>query len=175
MALDRRAVPRYKLVALVELVDVKSGTRIKASLDDLGLGGCLVNSNSPFPVGTDTKVHITKGKESFDAQANVVSSLAGKSMGLEFTAIEPEQLQVLKKLIAAALEISWVASNRRKGQRILMPIAVRVSGYDELGSSFKENTHTISISPLAARGATLLFCVAEFISEIAMTPRPSES
>ena len=28
---------------------------------------------------------------------------------------------------------------------------------------------------LAARGATLLFCVAEFISEIAMTPRPSES
>jgi hypothetical protein len=27
---------------------------------------------------------------------------------------------------------------------------------------------------LAARGATLLFCVAEFISEIAMSPRPSE-
>ena len=29
--------------------------------------------------------------------------------------------------------------------------------------------------PLAARGGTLLFCVAEFISEIAMSPRPSES
>ena len=28
---------------------------------------------------------------------------------------------------------------------------------------------------LAVRGATLLFCVAQFISEIAMTPRPSES
>ena len=28
---------------------------------------------------------------------------------------------------------------------------------------------------LAARGATLLFCVAEFIAEIAMTPRPAES
>lgn len=28
---------------------------------------------------------------------------------------------------------------------------------------------------LAVRGATLLFCVAEFISEIAMTPRPAES
>ena len=28
---------------------------------------------------------------------------------------------------------------------------------------------------LAARGATLFFCVAEFISEIAMIPRPSES
>ena len=150
MAIDRRAEPRYKLAASVELVDAKSGVRIKASLGDLGLGGCLVHSNSPFPIGTDTNVHITKGKESFEAQAHVVSSLAGKSMGLEFTAVEPEQLQVLKKLLAAALEISWLASNRRKGQRILMAIAVRVSGYDELGSSFKENTQTISISPLGA-------------------------
>lgn len=128
----------------------KSGVRIKASLGDLGLGGCLVHSNSLFPVGTDTNVHITKGKESFEAQANVVSSLAGKSMGLEFTAVEPDQFQVLKKLLAAALEISWLASNRRKGQRIFMTIAARVSGYDELGSSFKENTQTISISPMGA-------------------------
>jgi hypothetical protein len=30
-------------------------------------------------------------------------------------------------------------------------------------------------SGVAARGGTLLFCVAEFISEIAMSPRPSES
>lgn len=150
MALDRRAELRYKLTAAVELVDAKSGVRIKASLGDLGLGGYLVYSNSPFPVGTDTNVHITKGKESFEAQAHVVSSLAGKSMGLEFTAVEPEQFQVLKKLLAAALEISWVESNRRKSHRILMPIAVRVSGYDELGATFKENTHTISISPLGA-------------------------
>jgi hypothetical protein len=150
MAVDRRAEHRYKLAASVELADAKSGRRIMASLGDLGLGGCQVHTDSPFPVGTNTNVHITKGKESFEAQAHVVSSLAGKSMGLEFTAIEPEQLQVLKKLIAAALEISWLASNRRKGQRILMPIAVQVSGYDELGSSFKENTHTISISPVGA-------------------------
>jgi hypothetical protein len=150
MAIDRRAEPRYKLTASVELEDAKSGVRIKASLGDLGLGGCQVHSNSPFPVGTDTNVHITKGKESFDAQANVVSSLAGKTMGLEFTAVEPGQLQGLKKLLAAALKILWLASNRRKSQRILMAIAVRVSGYDELGSSFKENTHTISISPLGA-------------------------
>jgi hypothetical protein len=150
MALDRRAEPRYNLTASVEIVDAKSGARIKASLGDLGLGGCLVHSNSPFPAGTDINVHITKGKESFEAQAHVVSSLAGKSMGLEFTAVEPEQFQVLKKLLVAALEISWVESNRRKSQRIFMPIAVRVSGYDELGSSLKENTHTISISPLGA-------------------------
>ena len=150
MAEDRRAEPRYKLAAAVELVDAKSGVRITASLGDLGLGGCLVHTNRPFPLGTDTNVHITKGKESFEAQAHVVSSLAGNSMGLEFTTVEPEQLQVLKKLLAVALEISWLVSDRRKGQRIFLPIAVRVSGYDERGSSFKENTQTISISPLGA-------------------------
>ncbi len=150
IAIDRRAEPRYKLAASVDLVDAKSGARIKATLGDLGLGGCQVHTNSPFPVGTDTNVHITKGKASFEAKAHVVSSLAGKTVGLEFTAVEPEQFQVLKKLLAEALESSWLASDRRKGQRILMPIAVRVSGYDERGSSFKENTHTISISPIGA-------------------------
>lgn len=162
MAIDPRTEPRYKLTASVELVDAKSGVRIKASLGDLGLGGCLVHSNRPFPIGTDTNVHITKGKESFEAQAHVVSFLAGKTMGLEFTAVEPEQLPVLKKLLAAALEISWAASDRRKGQRILMPIAVRVSGYDELGSSFKENTHTISISP---QGALILISASVKIGQ----------
>src|ERR1700676_3200585 len=38
------------------------------------------------------------------------------------------------------------------------------------GESYEE-----FLKGLEARGATLLFCVAEFISEIAMTPRPSES
>ena len=150
MAVDRRAEPRYKLAASVEFADAKSGRRIMATLVDLGLGGCQVHTDSPFPVGTVTNVHITRGKQSFGTQAQVVSSLAGESMGLEFTTVEPEQFQVLKKLLAAALEISWLASNRRKSQRILMPIPVRVSGYDELGSSFKENTHSISISPLGA-------------------------
>ena len=38
-----------------------------------------------------------------------------------------------------------------------------------------ENISVLQAVALAARGATLLFCVAEFISEIAMTPRPAES
>jgi hypothetical protein len=33
----------------------------------------------------------------------------------------------------------------------------------------------VGLTALAVRGATLLFCVAEFISERAMTARPSES
>ena len=147
---DRRAQPRYKLAASIELVNPNSGVRIKANLWDMSLRGCHAHTNSPFPKGTEIIVHVTKGKDSFEAKARVVSSIAGKGMNLEFTVIEPKQHEILDKFIAAAMEASWTASNRRKSQRMLMRTTVRVSGYDELGSSFKENTFTISISPLGA-------------------------
>lgn len=147
MARDHRAQPRYTLTAGVEIVEAKSGVQIEGTVSDLGVGGCHVHTDNPFPVGTVTKVRITKGHESFETPARVASSMAGKSMGLEFTGVEPKQLQVLEKLLAGSLETSWVVSNRRQSQRILMQVAVRVSGYDDLGSSFKEKTHTISISP----------------------------
>jgi PilZ domain len=149
MTRDRRSGPRYKLTASVELVDVKSGARIKTTVADLGLGGCQVHTNSPFLVGTVTNVNITKGKQSFETEARVVYSV-GRGMGLVFTAIEPKQLQVLEKLLAGSLETSRVASNRRQSQRILMQVPVRVSGDDDLGSPFNEETHTTSISPHGA-------------------------
>src|SRR5258705_12494939 len=150
LAHDRRAQPRYKLAASIELVNPNSGVRIKANLWDMSLRGCHAHTNSPFPQGTEIIVHVTKGKDSFEAKARVVSSKAGEGMNLEFTVIEPKQHEILDKFIAAAMEASWTASNRRKSQRMLMRTGVRVSGYDELGSSFKENTYTISISPLGA-------------------------
>jgi hypothetical protein len=114
----------------------------------MSLRGCHAHTSHPFPQGTEIIVHVTKGKDSFEAKALVVSSTPGRGMNLEFTVIEPKQHEILDKFIAAAMEASWTASNRRKSQRMLMRTAVRVSGYDELGSSFKENTYTISISPL---------------------------
>ena len=150
LARDRRKEPRYKLAASIELINPESGAPVKASLRDLSHGGCHAYTKSPFPEGTETTVHVIKGKDSFEAKARVVSSVLGKGMGLEFTVIEPEQRQILDTFIAAAMESSWMASNRRQSQRILMRIAVRVSGYDQLGASLKENTHTLSISPLGA-------------------------
>src|SRR5258707_6222126 len=147
---DRGAQPRYKLAASIELVNPNSGVRIKANLWDMSLRGCHAHTNSPFPKGTEIIVHVTKGKDSFEAKARVVSSIAGTGMNLEFTVIEPKQHEILDKFIAAAMEASWTASNRRKSQRMLMRTPVRESGYDELGSSFKQNTFTISISPLGA-------------------------
>jgi hypothetical protein len=74
-------------------------------------------------------------------------------MGLVFTAIEPEQLGILETWLAESREISWLAANRRRSQRVLMTIPVRVSGQNVLGSPFEEETQTRAIS---AHGALIL-------------------
>ena len=89
----------------------------------------------------------------FKARARVVYSRAGKGMGLVFTAIEPGPLLTLETWIVESRETSWLAANRRRSQRVLMTIPVRVSGQNVLGSPFEEETHTRAIS---AHGALIL-------------------
>src|SRR5216683_1539499 len=150
---DRRTHPRYEFTAAVEVVAPESGARIETRVRDLSQQGAYVDTNNPLPLGTVTDVRITKGAQLFEARARVVYSRVGKGMGLVFTAIEPEQLRTLETWLAESRETSWLAANRRRSQRVLMTIPVRVSGQNVLGSPFEEETHTRAIS---AHGALIL-------------------
>jgi hypothetical protein len=74
-------------------------------------------------------------------------------MGLVFTAIEPEPQRTLETWLVESRETSWLAANRRRSQRVLMKIPVRVSGKTGIGLPFEEDAHTEAIS---AHGALLL-------------------
>lgn len=63
----------------------------------MGLGGCFIDSISPFPVGTGVTLRLTFEHKTFEAQANVVYAQMGMGMGLSFTSVEPDQLFVLEK------------------------------------------------------------------------------
>src|SRR5713226_1725890 len=149
---DRRTHPRYEFVAAVEVVAAESGARIETRVRDLSQQGCYVDTNNALPLGTVTDVRITKGAQLFEAHARVVYSRASKGMGLVFTAIEPEQRGILETWLAESRETSWLAANRRRSQRVLMTIPVRVSGQTGAGSPFEEETHTRAIS---AHGALI--------------------
>jgi hypothetical protein len=149
---DRRSHPRYPFIAAVEVVAAEPGARIKTRVRDLSQQGCYVDTDSPLALGTATDVSITKGAKSFEARARVVYNQPGKGMGLMFTAVEPEQLGTLDTWIAESRETSWLAANRRRSQRVLMKIPVRVSGQAGAPSLFEEETHTSAIS---AHGALL--------------------
>ncbi len=150
---DRRTHPRYEFTAAVEVVAPESGARIETRVRDLSQQGAYVDTNNPLPLGTVTDVRITKGAQLFEARARVVYSRVGKGMGLVFTAIEPEQLRTLETWLAESRETSWLAANRRRSQRVLMTIPVRVSGKTDAGLPFGEETHTRAIS---AHGALIL-------------------
>lgn len=150
---DRRIHPRYEFIAAVELVAAEAGARIETRVRDLSQQGCYVDTTSALPLATVTDVRITKGAQLFEARARVVYSQAGKGMGLVFTTVEPEQLRTLDKWLAESRETSWLATNRRRSQRVLMTIPVRVSGQARAGLPFEEETHTRSIS---AHGASIL-------------------
>src|SRR6266849_3339479 len=150
---DRRTHPRYEFAAAVEVIAPESGARMETRVRDLSRQGCYVDTNKPLPLGTVTDVRITKGSQLFAARARVVYSRVGKGMGLVFTDIEQEQLRTLETWLLESRETSWLAANRRRSQRVLMTIPVRVSGKSGAGSPFEEETHTRAIS---AHGALLL-------------------
>jgi len=152
-AADRRSHPRYAFRAAIEVIAAGSGTRIKTRISDLSERGCYVSTDSPLALGTETQVRITKGSTLFEAGARVVYNQPGKGMGLMFTVVETEQLAALHTWIAESRETSWLAANRRRSQRVLMKIPVKVSGQVGVGSEFEEETHTLAIS---AHGALVV-------------------
>jgi hypothetical protein len=155
-AADRRTHPRYTFIAPVEVVAADAGARIKTRVRDLSQQGCYVDTDSPLPLGTITDVRITKGAATFEAVGRVVSNQPGKGMGLMFTAIPPEQHETLESWIAESRETSWLAANRRRSQRVLMKLPVRVSAQAGGASLFEVETHTLAIS---AHGALIALAV----------------
>ena len=150
---DRRVHPRYAFTAAIEVLAADVDARIKTQVRDLSQQGCYVDTSKPLALGTATDVRITKGATAFEARARVVYNQTGKGMGLMFIAVEPEQLRTLDTWIAESRESSWRAANRRRSQRALMNVPVRVSGEGGDGTGFEERTHTLSIS---AHGALLV-------------------
>lgn len=150
---DRRTHPRYAFTASVEVVAAEPDARVKTRVRDLSQQGCYVDTDSPLALGTATDVRITKGAKSFEARARVVYNQPSKGMGLMFTSVEPEQLGTLATWIAESRETSWLAANRRRSQRVLIKIPVRVSGQLGVGSTFEEETYTLAIS---AHGALIV-------------------
>lgn len=150
---DRRTHPRYKFIAAGEVVEADSGARIETRVRDLSQQGCYVDTDNALPLGTVTDVRIRKGAQLFEARARVVYSRAAAGMGLVFTAIDPDRLRTLETWLAESRETSWLAANRRRSQRVLMTVPVRVSGQTGIGSHFEEETRTVAIS---AHGALIL-------------------
>jgi PilZ domain-containing protein len=149
---ERRTHPRYGFTADAEIIEGGSGTRIEARIMDISERGCYVETARSFPLGTAIKVQITKSGESFVAPARVVYSSA-KGMGLAFGQLGENQLEILEIWLGPLRERDWLVQNRRRTQRVVMRVPVRISGQNAVGSQFEEETHTLSVN---ANGALVV-------------------
>jgi PilZ domain-containing protein len=148
---ERRAHPRYVFTADAEIAEPETGSRIEARIIDISQQGCHVETPRSFPLGTAIRVQVTKSGDCFVAPARVVFSSA-KGMGLAFVEIAKEQNEVLEKWLGPLRERQWLILNRRKTQRVLLRVPVRVSQHPPT-SRFNEETHTLALN---AHGALIL-------------------
>lgn len=93
---ERRANTRFALSAQAEVVELRSQARITSRSSDLGLGGCYVDTLTPFPVGSPVKVRLAQASRTFEAQATVIYAHVGMGMGLAFSEVQPDQLATLQ-------------------------------------------------------------------------------
>ena len=103
-------------------------------------------------MGTPANVRMTKGSKSLEAQGRVVYVQPGKGMGLMFTAVKPEHGGTLDVWINESRETSWLANNRRRSQRVLMKVPVRVGLHASSSAVSEEETFTLAVS---AHGALI--------------------
>jgi len=145
-AADRRANPRYAFHATAEVAAIDSGAKSKARVRDLSQQGCYLDTDNPLPLGTTANVRMTKDGKSLEVQGRVVYNQPGLGMGLMFTAVKPEHGGTLDAWINESRETSWLANNRRRSQRVLMRVPVRVSVQAGATPLTEEETHTLAVS-----------------------------
>ena len=151
-AAERRTHPRYGFNADAKVSEDVSQKLIEARIADISERGCYVETAHSFSLGTEVQVHISKRGESFAAPARVVYC-SDKGMGLAFGQLNENQLEVLEIWLGPLRERDWLVQNRRRTQRVVMRVPVRISGQNAMASQFEEETHTLSVN---ANGALVV-------------------
>jgi Ribonuclease G/E len=96
MAVERRRSPRYPFIAAVEVVELASGTKLRARTSDLSIGGCFLDMPNPSPRGTEIHVRISHAGGIFTARGRVVFVVPNMGMGVAFTNVDGSQAAVLQ-------------------------------------------------------------------------------
>jgi hypothetical protein len=97
---ERRCATRSAFVAPVDMVEMRTGSRIRARTSDLSPQGCYVDTLNPLPVGSAVRMQIARAGLVLDVLANVSSRHAGSGMGVVFGEITEAQRGILESWLS---------------------------------------------------------------------------
>jgi len=97
---DRRSAPRFRFTARAEVVGHGSDVVLAGRIVRISQTGCYVNTLSAPPTGTQIRLRITHGLDTFKSAGKVVHVEPGTGMGVEFVDTSEDQQKVLSAWIA---------------------------------------------------------------------------
>ncbi|MFY9528089.1 MAG: PilZ domain-containing protein [Candidatus Acidiferrales bacterium] len=92
---ERRTVPRYPFIASAKETDVETGAELAGRVSELSQKGCFIDTPNPFARKTRIRLTIYHGNKVFNALGKVIYVLPNMGMGVVFTEVEPQEMQVL--------------------------------------------------------------------------------
>ena len=96
---------RFPFVAAAEIAPESSpSASITASVKELSLHGCYVDTPAPFSPQTPVLVKIFKSEEYFEAKATVIYANSTLGMGLAFREVKPDFRIVMQKWLLVAAQ-----------------------------------------------------------------------
>jgi hypothetical protein len=98
--MERRRALRFPFIADAQVVEIASETKLNARTSDLSTGGCFLDMLNPSPAGSEIRVTISHGGCTFTALGRVVFIAPNMGMGVAFTTIENDQLEVLNNWLS---------------------------------------------------------------------------
>ena len=97
---ERRVSVRFPFTAAAEVYELRSKARMAGRCSDLSIGGCYIDTLSPFALGCAVRIRMEADHREFEADAVVAYAHPQMGMGLRFTGIKREHEEVLRLWIA---------------------------------------------------------------------------
>ena len=97
VTVERRSAPRHAMVLAADVIELPRGAKLNASTADICLTGCYMNTLNPVPQGSEVRLRITHGTESFVSLGRVVYVSYGLGMGIAFINVEDDQRTRLER------------------------------------------------------------------------------
>jgi PilZ domain len=106
---ERRAWPRYALIAVVQIVEPVAGIQLSGRTAEISFGGCYVDILNTLPKGTVIQLSIQRDQGAFQTWGCVAYAHPGIGIGVRFFDTAPEDAAVLKIWIDELSASVWNA------------------------------------------------------------------
>jgi hypothetical protein len=88
---ERRSSPRFSVGIEATAVDFSTNASAVGKVTDMGAGGCFVETDRTFSVGTLLGLTLEAEGRSFRCRVLVTHTIKGRGIGLTFIEADPEQ------------------------------------------------------------------------------------